>query len=104
VHPAALCGGCWHLQGDVLVTTALQLPGGMYARGKAAPTERLCLEELCYGINNREQCLELGLTIVSCTYLCFNLTASFSCSEKHPCNLQAGEKHLSPSFQVPGQR
>lgn len=35
------------------------------------------------------------------TYFCFNLTASFFCSEKHPCNLQAGEKHLSSCFQPP---
>lgn len=38
------------------------------------------------------------------TYFCFNLAASFFCSEKHPCNLQAGEKHLSSCFQPPCRR
>lgn len=33
------------------------------------------------------------------TSFCFNITASCVCSEKHPCNLQAGEKNLSSYFQ-----
>lgn len=35
------------------------------------------------------------------TCFCFNSMASFFCGEKHPRNLQAGEKHLSSCFQPP---
>lgn len=87
--------------GDLPVATALQLPWGMYPGGTAAPTEGLCLGRVL--LLNKKLWTMFGAGMKG-TYFCFNLTASFFCSEKHPCNLQAGEKHLSSCFQPPCRR
>lgn len=69
----------------------------------AAPTERLCLEELCCWINSREQCLELGwraLAFVLISQRHFSVVKSIRVT----CRLGRSIFHLASSLLVRGEQ
>lgn len=104
-HPSTLCRGCWCLQGDLPVATALQLPGVIWAGETREDSWSYSKAFFGRALLLNKQPLTLFGAEMKGVCFCSNLMASFFfCSENHPCNLQAGEKHLSSRFQPPCQR